>query len=78
MQSKSKTRRARPSKKTAAKAGALRALPDPTPATPEEMSAEVIEFITAIDTYKRPHRRPFPNWSEVLRILKALGYERAS
>ncbi len=44
---------------------------------PDEMSADVLEFIHAIDTYKRTHQRPFPNWSEVLEILKALGYSRA-
>jgi hypothetical protein len=36
----------------------------------------VLEFITAIDDYKRLHRRPFPTWSEVLEILKTLGYSR--
>jgi hypothetical protein len=40
------------------------------------MPADVLEFITAIDTYKRTHRRPFPTWSEVLDILKGLGYSR--
>jgi hypothetical protein len=43
---------------------------------PDEMPPEVLEFITAIDDYKRLHRRPFPTWSEVLEILKALGYSR--
>lgn len=43
---------------------------------PDEMSAEVIEFITAIDDYKRINARPFPTWSEVLTILKSLGYDR--
>jgi hypothetical protein len=42
------------------------------------MSPEVIEFITAIDDYKRRYRRPFPSWSEVLEIVKQLGYSRAS
>ena len=46
------------------------------PATPDDMSAEVVEFITAIDEYKRKNQRPFPNWSEVLEIVKALGYTR--
>ena len=43
---------------------------------PDEMPPEVLEFITAIDDYKRLNRRPFPTWSEVLEILKALGYSR--
>jgi hypothetical protein len=48
----------------------------PTAARPDEMPAAVLEFITAIDEYKRSHRRPFPTWSEVLEIVKSLGYER--
>lgn len=43
---------------------------------PDEMSPDVLEFITAIDEYKRANRRPFPSWSEVLEILKTLGYSR--
>ena len=43
---------------------------------PDEMPPEVLEFITAIDDYKRQNRRPFPTWSEVLEILKTLGYQR--
>jgi hypothetical protein len=49
----------------------------PSAARPDEMPPEVLEFITAIDEYKRSHRRPFPTWSEVLEILKSLGYERS-
>lgn len=45
---------------------------------PDEMSAEVVEFITAVDEYKRTNQRPFPTWSEVLEILKGLGYQRTS
>ena len=45
---------------------------------PDEMPPEVVEFITAIDDYKRRHRRPFPNWSEVLQVVKSLGYSRRS
>jgi hypothetical protein len=36
----------------------------------------VLEFIHAIDVYKRVNQRPFPNWSEILEILKGLGYSR--
>lgn len=46
------------------------------PTKPDEMTEEVLEFITAIDEYKREHSRQFPNWSEVLEILKTLGYSR--
>ncbi len=53
---------------------------DPEKATslrPDEMPPDVLEFITAMDDYKRTHRRPFPNWSEVLDVVKTLGYARA-
>lgn len=43
---------------------------------PDEMPADVLEFITAMDEYKRAHQRPFPTWSEVLEVVKALGYQR--
>jgi hypothetical protein len=44
----------------------------------DEMPADVIEFMTAMDDYKRRHGRPFPNWSEVLQVVKSLGYCRKS
>lgn len=47
-------------------------------ARPDEMPQDVLEFIHAIDAYKRVNQRPFPNWSEILEILKSLGYSRAS
>jgi len=43
-----------------------------------ELSTEVMEFINAIDEYKRQRRRPFPNWSEIFEIVKALGYKRSA
>jgi len=50
--------------------------PKANPAKPAEMPHDVLEFIQAIDDYKRLHNRPFPNWSEVLEVLKTLGYEK--
>jgi hypothetical protein len=44
----------------------------------DEMPADVIEFMTAMDEYKRRAGRPFPNWSEVLQVVKSLGYCRKS
>jgi len=41
-----------------------------------DVADEVFEFVRAIDHFKRTHNRPFPTWSEVLGVLKALGYER--
>ena len=43
-----------------------------------ELTLEEIEFIRAIDHYKRKFNRPFPTWSEVLAIVKELGYTKDS
>ncbi|MFB3891489.1 MAG: hypothetical protein ACE15C_05640 [Phycisphaerae bacterium] len=41
-----------------------------------EMTDEQFELIMAIDEYKKVNRRPFPTWTEVLDIIKALGYRK--
>jgi hypothetical protein len=43
-----------------------------------ELTLEEIEFVRAIDRYKRKFNRPFPTWSEVLAIVKELGYTKDS
>jgi len=43
-----------------------------------ELTLEEIEFVRAIDRYKRKFNRPFPTWSEILAIVKELGYTRDS
>ena len=43
-----------------------------------EMSDEQFEFLMAIDEYKRKNARPFPTWTEVLEVIKALGYRRVA
>lgn len=80
-----------PKKSTSSKAPATRkttsSTPDsknaatkkPTPGAatkPDQMQPDVLEFIQAIDDYKRHESRPFPSWSEILEIVKGLGYER--
>lgn len=35
-----------------------------------------VEFMLAIDRYKRLAQRPFPTWHEVLRVLRELGYRK--
>ena len=41
-----------------------------------DMEEETLEFIRAINRFKERSGRSFPTWSEVLSILKELGYER--
>jgi hypothetical protein len=40
------------------------------------VDAEALAFIQAIEDYKEEKGRPFPSWTEVLKILKSLGYEK--
>ena len=42
------------------------------------MSDEQFEFLMAIDEYKRKNTRPFPTWTEVLELIKALGYRKVA
>ena len=39
---------------------------------------EELEFLKAIDRYKRENQRPHPSWNEVLMVFKSLGYEKVS
>ena len=43
-----------------------------------QMSDEQFEFLRAIDEYKRKNTRPFPTWTEVLEVIKALGYRKVA
>jgi hypothetical protein len=48
---------------------------DPTTCE-KDYSDEEIVFMKAMDQYKRANRRPFPTWSEVLEVLRSLGYRK--
>jgi hypothetical protein len=50
---------------------------DPTTCE-RDYSDEEITFMKAMDAYKRANRRPFPTWSEVLEVLRALGYRKVA
>lgn len=43
-----------------------------------QMSDEQFQFLMAIDEYKRANARPFPTWTEVLEVIKALGYRKVA
>ncbi len=43
-----------------------------------EMTEDQFEFLMAINEYKRVNRRPFPSWTEVLDVMKALGYRKVA
>jgi len=50
---------------------------DPTTCE-RDYSDDEIAFMRAMDQYKRENRRPFPTWSEVLEVLRALGYRKVA
>ena len=48
---------------------------DPTTCE-RDYSADEIEFMHALDAYKRSSGRMFPTCSEILEVIRSLGYER--
>jgi hypothetical protein len=41
-----------------------------------EMTAEQFEFCMAIETYKKANKKMFPTWTEVLEVMRHLGYRK--
>ena len=50
---------------------------DPTTCE-RDYSEEEVEFMRAMDEYKRRAGRQFPTWSEVLEVLRNLGYRKVA
>jgi hypothetical protein len=59
--------------------------PEPVPKPPPRGHAanseiqyddDEVQFLRAVDAYKREKRRPFPTLAEYLAILKSLGYRK--
>jgi len=42
----------------------------------DKESRDTLEFIQAIDRHKRKTQKAFPTWSEILQVLKSLGYRK--
>ncbi len=42
------------------------------------MTEELLEFVMAIDDYKRANERPFPSWSEIFELIHYLGYRKTA
>ena len=49
---------------------------DPTTCERDYSQAE-LEFMLAMNEYKQKSGRMFPTWSEVLEVLRSLGYEKS-
>ncbi|MEM8834294.1 MAG: hypothetical protein AAGD00_00605 [Planctomycetota bacterium] len=41
-----------------------------------EMNPEQFTFLLAIDTFKRANQKTFPTWTDVLEIVRLLGYRK--
>jgi hypothetical protein len=41
-----------------------------------EMNKEQFLFLLAIDTFKRVNHKSFPTWTDVLEIIRKLGYRK--
>lgn len=41
-----------------------------------EMTREQFLFIQAIDAFKKSNNKPFPTWTEVLEVIRKLGYRK--
>jgi hypothetical protein len=50
---------------------------DPTTCE-RDYTDEEISFMKAMEEYKAAFARPFPTWSEVLEVLKSLGYRKVA
>ena len=50
---------------------------DPTTCE-RDYSIDEIEFMQAVEQYKRSSGRMFPTCSELLQVVRALGYEKVS
>ena len=42
------------------------------------LSAEVLDFINAVNDFKSVHQKPFPTWSEIFEIFTSLGYKKTN
>jgi len=43
-----------------------------------QMTDEQFEFLMTIEEYKKKNAKLFPTWTEVLEVMKALGYRKVA
>ena len=41
-----------------------------------EHDEDQVEFMKAMEEFKKKNNKPFPTWSEVLHVIKSLGYRK--
>ena len=59
----------------ASRGGSRRRMIDPTTCE-RDYGADEVEFMQALDRYKRMSGRMFPTCSEILEVVRSLGYSR--
>jgi hypothetical protein len=42
-----------------------------------ELTAEQFEFVMAIEEFKRANHKTFPTWTDVLDVIKLIGYRKS-
>lgn len=52
------------------------ARPRATDLSTNNLTADQVEFMKAMDEYKRDYRRSFPTWLEVFNVFVSLGYRK--
>ena len=55
-----------------------RLTPERKAAEEGRMDTEQFDFLMVIDQYKRENQKPFPTWTEVLEVIKAMGYRKVA
>ena len=43
-----------------------------------EMTDEQLQFVLAVEAYKKVNKKLFPTWTEVLEVIQQLGYRRVA
>ena len=68
-------RTAAPAAVTAPHRAARRRMIDPTTCE-RDYGPDEVEFMQALDAYKRAHGRMFPTCSEILEVVRSIGYAK--
>jgi hypothetical protein len=61
------------STRTSSRSAKRRSPKDP-PEDPELLEFERLQFLKAMDKYKRKTGKTFPSWTEVLEVLRGIGW----
>lgn len=76
--SKPKTSSSKPTKSAGgtrtSSRSAKRRSPKTPPPDPALLEVERLEFLKAMDRYKRKTGKTFPSWTEVLEVLRSIGW----